>query len=139
CRNFYKAVTKPNARGLNVIAEVKKASPSAGLIRVDFDAVEIAKTYQKCGADAISVLTDEKYFQGQLGYIEQIKKAVDLPVLRKDFIVDIWQVYESRAAGADAILLIAEALKPGELMDLMITASELTLTIQLDRFSQGGL
>ena len=132
CRNFYKAVTKPNARGINVIAEVKKASPSAGLIREDFDPVAIARTYEKCGADAISVLTDEKYFQGRLEYMEQIKQVVNLPVLRKDFIIDQWQVYESRAAGADAILLIAEALKPGELMDLMIAATELTLTVLLE-------
>ncbi|MHC4336797.1 MAG: indole-3-glycerol phosphate synthase TrpC [Planctomycetota bacterium] len=132
CRNFYKAVTKPNSRGINVIAEAKKASPSAGLIREDFDAVTIAQTCEKCGADAVSVLTDEKYFQGRLEYINQIKQVVDLPVLRKDFIIDLWQVYESRAAGADAILLIAEALKPGELMDLMIAAAELTLTVLLE-------
>ena len=132
CRNFYKAVTKPNPRGINVIAEVKKASPSAGVIRRDFDPVAIAQTYQRCGADAVSVLTDEKYFQGKLEYIEQIRRVVDLPVLRKDFIIDLWQVYESRAAGADAILLIAEALKPGELMDLMIAAAELTLTVLLE-------
>jgi len=132
CRNFYKAVTNRNSRGLNVIAEIKKASPSAGVIREDFDPVAIARTYQKCGADAISVLTDEKYFQGRLEYLEQTKEAVGLPVLRKDFIIDKWQVYESRAAGADAILLIAEALKPGELMDLMIAAAELTLTVLLE-------
>jgi indole-3-glycerol phosphate synthase len=132
CRNFYKAVTKPNPRGINVIAEVKKASPSAGVIREDFDPVAIAQIYEKCGADAISVLTDEKYFQGRLEYIEQIKQVVDLPILRKDFIIDIWQVYESRAAGADAILLIAEVLKSGELMDLMIAAAELTLTVLLE-------
>jgi len=132
CRNFYKAVTKRSRRGINVIAEVKKASPSAGLIREEFDAVAIAQIYERCGADAISCLTDEKYFQGRLEYIEQIKQAVDLPVLRKDFIVDLWQVYESRAAGADAILLIADALKPADLMDLMITASELTLTVLLE-------
>jgi indole-3-glycerol phosphate synthase len=132
CRNFYKAVTKPNRRGLNVIAEVKKASPSAGLIREDFDPVQIAQTYERCGADAISVLTDEKYFHGKLEYLEQIKQAVALPVLRKDFIIDIWQVYEARAAGADAILLIADALPPGELMDLMIAATELTLTVLLE-------
>ena len=132
CRNFYKAVTKPNPRGINVIAEVKKASPSAGVIREDFDPVAIAQTYQRCGADAVSVLTDEKYFQGKLDYIEQIRRVVDLPVLRKDFIIDLWQVYESRAAGADAILLIAEALKPGELIDLMIAAAELTLTVLLE-------
>ena len=132
CRNFYKAVTKPNSRGINVIAEVKKASPSAGIIREDFDPVAIAQVYQKCGADAISVLTDEKYFQGRLEYIDRIRSVVDLPVLRKDFIIDIWQVYEARAAGADAILLIADALKPGGLMDLMIAAAELTLTVLLE-------
>ena len=132
CRNFYKAVTAPNRRCINVIAEVKKASPSAGLIREDFDPVAIARAYEKCGANAISVLTDEKYFQGRLEYIDQVHRAVNLPVMRKDFIIDIWQVYESRAAGADAILLIAEALKPGELMDLMIAAAELTLTVLLE-------
>ena len=132
CRNFFTAVTKRNLRGINVIAEVKKASPSAGLIRPDFDPVEIARTYEKCGADAISVLTDEKYFQGKLEYVEQVKQAVSLPVLRKDFIVDVWQVYESRAAGADAVLLIAEALTPGNLMDLMIAVGELGMTVLLE-------
>ncbi len=132
CRNFYKAVTKTHPRGLNVIAEVKKASPSAGLIREDFDPVGIARTYESCGADAISCLTDEKYFQGRLEYLTQIKQAVALPVLRKDFIIDIYQVYEARAAGADAVLLIADALRGGELMDLMIAACELTLTVLLE-------
>jgi indole-3-glycerol phosphate synthase len=132
CRNFYKAVTKRHPRGINVIAEVKKASPSAGLIRKDFDPVAIAKTYEQCGADAISVLTDEKYFQGRLEYLEQVKEAVAVPVLRKDFIIDVWQVYESRAAGADAILLIAEALRPGILIDLMIASAELGLTVLLE-------
>jgi indole-3-glycerol phosphate synthase len=128
CRNFYKAVTKENPRGLNVIAEVKKASPSAGLIRKNFDPVKIAKTYEACGADAISCLTDEKYFQGSLDYIAMIKEEVDLPILRKDFTVDEYQVYEAKAAGADAILLIAEALQPSQLMDLLMLARELTLT-----------
>jgi indole-3-glycerol phosphate synthase len=132
CRNFYKAVTTPSSRGINVIAEVKKASPSAGLVRRYFAPVAIAQTYEKCGAAAISVLTDEKYFQGRLEYIRRIRQAVDLPVMRKDFIIDIWQVYEARAAGADAILLIAEVLKPGELMDLMIAAAELTMTVLLE-------
>lgn len=132
CRNLYKAVTKRSSRGINVIAEVKKASPSAGVIREDFDAVAIAKEYERCGADAISVLTDEKYFQGRLEYLEQIKEAVEEPVLRKDFIIDTWQVYESRATGADGILLIAEALPAGHLMDLMIAAAELTLTVLLE-------
>ena len=128
CRNFYRAVTKKNKRGLNVIAEVKKASPSAGLIRPDFDPVDIAEKYKACGADAISCLTDAKYFQGKLEYMAMIKDAVGLPVLRKDFIVDEYQVYEARAAGADAILLIAEVLTPSQLMDLLILARELTMT-----------
>lgn len=128
CRNFHKAITKRNTRGINVIAEVKKASPSAGLIREDFDPVQIARIYQNCGADAISVLTDEKYFQGKIEYITQVKEVVSLPILRKDFIIDKYQVYEARAAGADAILLIAEALKPAEVMDLLILASRLTMT-----------
>jgi len=132
CRNFYREVTKANKRGINVIAEIKKASPSAGVICRDFAPVTIAKTYERCGADAISILTDEKYFQGKLEYIDQLKHAVDLPILRKDFIIDIWQVYESRMAGADAILLIAEALKPGDLIDLMIAAADLTMTVLLE-------
>ena len=109
---FKKSISRPHH--INLIAEIKKASPSAGVICRDFAPVTIARQYEKCGADAISVLTDEKYFQGKLEYIDQVKHAVDLPILRKDFIIDIWQVYESRVAGADAILLIAEALKPAE-------------------------
>lgn len=132
CRNFYTAVTKPNTRGINVIAEVKKASPSAGVICKDFDPAEIAKAYESCGADAISCLTDEKYFQGRLDYIGKIKEVVGLPVLRKDFIIDTWQIYESRAAGADAILLIADTLRTAEISDFMILASELTMTILLE-------
>ena len=132
CRNFFKAVTKKNMRGLNVIAEVKKASPSAGVIREDFDPLQIAKIYENCGADAISVLTDEKYFQGRLEYLTLIKQAVSIPVMRKEFIIDKYQVYEARAAGADAILLIAEALKPADLMDLLILANQLTMTALIE-------
>lgn len=132
CRNFYQAITRKNPRGINVIAEVKKASPSAGVIRADFDAVKIAQTYEACGADALSVLTDEKYFQGRLEYVGQVKDAVRLPILRKDFIIDKWQIYESRAAGADAILLIAEALNLGDLVDFLILAGQLTLTVIIE-------
>lgn len=132
CRNFYRALTRENPRGINVIAEIKKASPSAGLIRSDFDPVALARIYQKAGAAAISVLTDEQFFQGKLEYIAQVKQAVSLPVLRKDFIIDPYQVYEARLAGADAILLIAEAIPPGTVMDLMILASSLTLTVLLE-------
>ncbi len=132
CRNFFAAMTQPNPRGLHVIAEVKKASPSAGIIRKSFDPVAIATAYQQCGADAISVLTDEQYFQGRLEDLTQVKAAVGIPVLRKDFILDEYQVYEARVAGADAILLIAEALPAGRLLDLLILANQLTLTVLLE-------
>ena len=127
-RNFFAAVTKQPRRAVNLIAEIKKASPSAGLIRSDFDPVDIARQYEAAGADALSVLTDVEYFQGNLDYIRQVREAVSLPVLRKDFIIDASQVYESRAAGADAILLIAAALPPGTMLDLMIMATELRMT-----------
>lgn len=126
-RNFFSAVTRPRGM-LRVIAEVKKASPSAGVIRPDFDPVAIARAYHDNGAAAISCLTDQKYFQGRLDYIAMIKEAVPLPVLRKDFIIDPYQIYESRAAGADAVLLIAECLGEAELLDLLILATELKLT-----------
>ena len=131
-RNFFRAVTKEGKKPINLIAEVKKASPSAGVIRADFDPVKIAQAYAAGGADALSVLTDEKYFQGKLEYIHQIRDAVALPVLRKDFIIDPYQVYESRAAGADAILLIAEALHVNELIDLQILATELNMTCLIE-------
>ena len=127
-RNFFSAMIRQPRRMLNLIAEVKKASPSAGVIRPDFDPVRIACRYEAGGADAISVLTDATYFQGSLDYLRQVRQAVGLPVLRKDFLIDESQVYESRAAGADAILLIAAALSPGRLADLMILAAELRMT-----------
>ncbi len=126
-RNFFKAVTTPKNQ-LRVIAEVKKASPSAGVIRQQFDPVAIARAFYQNGAAAISCLTDQKYFQGSLSYISLIKDAMPLPVLRKDFIVDMYQVYESRIAGADAILLIGECLDEAQLLDLLILATELKLT-----------
>jgi indole-3-glycerol phosphate synthase len=130
-RNFFTAVTRsPNP--INVIAEIKRASPSAGLIRPDFDPVAIARAYHANGAAAISCLTDEKYFQGSLAYIAQIKQAVPLPVLRKDFIIDPYQIYESRAAGADAVLLIAECLGEAELIDLMILSVQMRLTVLVE-------
>ena len=131
-RNFFAALTTRNEKPLNLIAEVKKASPSAGVIRADFDPVAIAKIYEASGADAISCLTDETYFQGKLEYIAQIKEAVKLPVLRKDFLIDPYQVYEARAAGADAVLLIAECLDISSLSDLQILATELNMTCLIE-------
>ena len=126
-RNFFSAVTRP-ARSLRVIAEIKRASPSAGLIRADFDPPRIAAAYRDHGAAAISCLTDSRYFQGELEHIQNVRDAVALPVLRKDFIIDPYQVYEARAAGADAVLLIAECLEEGQLVDLLILATELKMT-----------
>jgi indole-3-glycerol phosphate synthase len=131
-RNFFRAVTTKGEKPLNLIAEVKKASPSAGVICPDFDPVEIAQEYAIGGADALSVLTDEKYFQGHLDYIHAIRDVVKLPVLRKDFIIDPYQVYESRAAGADAILLIAEALDTSVMIDLQILATEMNMTCLIE-------
>ena len=105
-RDFTAAVGR--AGQVNVIAEVKKASPSAGVIRPDFDPVAIATTYEAHGAAAISVLTDVEYFQGSLKYLTAVKAAVGIPVLRKDFVLDRYQLLEARHAGADAVLLIAE-------------------------------
>ena len=128
-RNFFRALVRErNTETSRVIAEVKKSSPSAGLIREDFDPVAIAQQYQRGGAAAISCLTDERHFGGHLGYIQQIRSAVDLPVLRKDFIVDQYQIWESRAAGADAVLLIAEVLTEGAILDMLILARELGMT-----------
>ncbi len=131
-RNFFAAVTKKPRGLVNLIAEVKRASPSAGVICEQFDPVGIARRYEAAGADALSVLTDEQYFQGRLEHLTAVRRAVALPVLRKDFIIDPAQVYQSRAAGADAILLSARALKPGKLMDLMILATELRMTVLVE-------
>ena len=111
-RGFIRKLNNP--KKLNLIAEIKKASPSKGLIRQDFDPLHIAKCYKNGNASCLSVLTDEKYFQGNNKYINIIKKEVDLPILRKDFIVDPWQIKESRSLGADCILLIMAALTLNE-------------------------
>jgi len=127
-RDFHAALVKPPRRVLNLIAEAKKASPSAGVIRPDFDPAEIARGYQLGGADAMSVLTDEQYFQGHLDYLRAVRAAVDLPVLRKDFMIDPLQIIESRAAGADAILLIAAALDAAQLTDFAALTTELGMS-----------
>lgn len=125
-RSFAAAIDRgPEALGL--IAEVKKASPSAGVIAESFDPVRIAKTYESAGANAISVLTDEPFFQGNLSYLTQVRAAVGLPVLRKDFILHEAQIYEAVCAGADAILLIVAALEQNELERLLGIATDFQL------------
>ena len=132
-RNFFRAVVRDRSpRHFRIIAEVKRKSPSGGLIREDFDPVDIASRYHQAGAAAISCLTDEQYFGGELGYIHRIRDAVPLPVLRKDFIIDEYQIWESRAAGADAVLLISEVLSEGQIIDYQILATELGMTTLLE-------
>ena len=112
-------------RQLAVIAELKKASPSRNVIRNNFDPITIAQEYVTAGASALSVLTDSRYFQGQLSYIERLRDQVSVPLLRKDFIVDSYQLYESKACGADAVLLIVAALERDQLIDLKNESEEL--------------
>ena len=112
---------------IRVIAEVKKASPSKGVIRPDFAPQELAQAYADAGAHAISVLTDEPFFQGSLEHLAAIRRVVDRPILRKDFHLDAYQLWEARAAGADAVLLIGATLEPAALQDLLGLARELTL------------
>jgi indole-3-glycerol phosphate synthase len=115
-----------------VIAEVKKGSPSKGVIREDFDPLAIAETYQGNGATCLSVLTDEQFFMGHLSYLGKIREVVNLPLLRKDFICDPYQIYEARVAGADAILLIAAMLDAGQLTEYNALAAELQLDVLLE-------
>ncbi|WP_026560207.1 indole-3-glycerol phosphate synthase TrpC [Bacillus sp. J37] len=134
-RSFLQALTKPNRR-VALIAEVKKASPSKGLIKPDFHPVTIAKAYEQGGADCLSVLTDTPYFQGKKEYLTEVKKAVKLPVLRKDFIINSKQIIEAKHIGADAVLLIGEALEPSLLKELYIHAEEIGLDVLVEVHDQ---
>src|SRR3954471_2380069 len=132
-RNFFNAVTrKPSGKLLNIIAEIKKASPSAGVIRADFDPVAIARAYETGGADCLSILTDEHFFQGHLRYLTAAREATGLPVLRKEFVLDRYQLVEARAAGADAVLLIAEILPGDRLKTLFDQATALGLHVLVE-------
>jgi len=125
--------------GTAIIAEVKKGSPSKGVIRTDFDPVTIAEIYQEHGATCLSVLTDEKFFLGHLNFLGLIREQVSLPLLRKDFICDPYQIYEAKAFGADAILLIAAMLDLQELRDFAALAAELHLDVLLEVHDEAEL
>lgn len=124
-RSFSESITKP--RQISLIAEIKKASPSRGIIREIFNPQEIAKIYEGAGVQAVSILTEEDYFLGSPSYINEVKSIVSLPILRKDFILEPYQVYESRFLGADAILLIADLLSAEKLSELTELANSLGL------------
>jgi indole-3-glycerol phosphate synthase len=136
-RDFRAALDKPGT--VQVIAEVKKASPSAGVIRADFDPVAIAETYARHGAACISVLTDAPYFQGRLEYLTQIRAKVGPPLLRKDFILDRYQLLEARLAGADAVLLIAEILASPDLLTLLRQTEELGMQALVELYDAENL
>jgi indole-3-glycerol phosphate synthase len=131
-RDFIAALRKPNRGDIALIAEVKKASPSMGVICKDFDPVRIAKEYEAAGASCLSVLTDEKFFQGSLDYLRQIRAAVKLPLLRKDFIIDERQILEAIEWGADAILLIVAILSDEQLAKFHSLASEAGLAVLVE-------
>lgn len=136
-RCFFSALSAQLRPGL--IAEVKKASPSAGIIREDFSPVKIARTYQAAGAHCLSVLTDEKYFQGHLDFLKAIRREVQIPVMRKEFIIDRYQIAEARAAGADCVLLIAECLDDAQLQDLYNYAHELGMETLIELYDPQNL
>jgi len=139
-RGFIRALrTMQESGGTAIIAEVKKGSPSKGIIRPDFDPIEIAQIYQTHGATCLSVLTDEKFFLGHLNYLGLIREQVSLPLLRKDFICDPYQIIEARAFGADAILLIAAMLDLPQLRDFSALASELQLDVLLEVHDEAEL
>lgn len=125
-RDFFSPLAAPGP--VRLIAEIKRASPSRGLIRQDFDPAELARVYESHGATCLSVLTDGPFFQGSLEHLAAVRQAVELPLLRKDFIIDTFQLYEARAAGADAVLLIAECLDDCRLRKLHNEALELGMT-----------
>ncbi len=127
-QDFYGAIAAGSPRGMALIAEIKRKSPSAGLIREDFDPAALARIYHEHGAQALSVLTDAPYFDGRLEFLEQVKAAVPLPVLRKDFMIDAYQIVESRVAGADCVLLIGEVLAAKDVLAMIELAHELGMT-----------
>jgi indole-3-glycerol phosphate synthase len=135
--DFAAALNRPG--NIRLIAEVKKASPSKGLIRADFDPVLLAQQYESAGASCLSVLTDQVYFQGDLQYLAAIRRSVQIPLLRKDFILDPIQIAEARSVGADAILLIAECLNPQELKTLYAYTRSLGMQALIELYDEANL
>jgi indole-3-glycerol phosphate synthase len=131
-RGFVAGLMAALQNGPAVIAEIKKASPSAGVIREDFEPASIASSYESAGAACLSVLTDKDFFQGDASYLQQARNACGLPVLRKDFIIDPWQIPESRVMGADCILLIASALEQADMRELLNLAKELGMDVLVE-------
>ncbi len=136
-RDFRAALAGPGS--IRLIAEIKKASPSAGVIRLDFEPVAIARAYQAHGAACLSVLTDAPYFQGHLSYLARVRAAVAIPLLRKDFLLDEYQVVEARMAGADAVLLIAEILDDRQLSALLERARSLGMAALVELHDEANL
>jgi indole-3-glycerol phosphate synthase len=136
--DFKRAITRFEGSAIKLIAEIKKASPSRGVIREDFEPVGIAEIYQE-KADAVSVLTEEDFFLGDLAYIKAVKEVTDRPLLRKDFIFDEYQIYESRAAGADAMLLIETLLERSQAEEYIRMAEELGLAVLFEVHDLAGL
>ena len=141
-RDFVSGISKHGKEiisQMNLIAEIKKASPSAGVIREDFSVEKIAEAYKIAKVDAVSVLTDKKFFQGDIKYLNIVKNIVSVPILRKDFIVDEYQIYESRAYGADAILLIVRLLDRSQLADYLAMTKELGMAALVEIHSEKEL
>jgi len=136
-KDFKSAISKPNR--LNLIAEIKRASPSAGIISDNFDVKNIAEQYNQSVVDAISVLTEKKYFQGNISYLNVVKENSSLPILRKDFIIDEYQIYESRYYGADAILLIVSILDKGKINKFLKISKQLNLSCIVEVHSKEDL
>ena len=139
-RGFEDAImSRVSEKETAIIAEIKKASPSKGLIREDFEPKKIAKEYEEGGATCLSILTDEPFFQGKLEYLDSVRSSCELPILRKDFMIDLYQIYETKAYGGDCILLIVAALDIVQLKDFSQLARELSLDILIEVHSEDEL
>jgi indole-3-glycerol phosphate synthase len=138
-RPFFKRLEMPQVAGINVIAEIKRASPSRGIIRPDLDVAKYASDYEVGGASALSVLTDSCYFKGSIEDLKKARKTVSIPVLRKDFLISSYQIYESSVIGADALLLIVRILSPQQLKDYMDLCREIGMDVLVETHSENDI